>query len=105
MSFEDLVQRHFAGSLPEKHFVRRAAVTLIQQHGFTPTNTLACVGVCRDELCRSLFNSEDPALNERRSTNRIGIRVQRFRRLRTHGEQSRDKFTIGSDPITPSGID
>jgi hypothetical protein len=56
MSFEDVVQSHFSGSLPEKHFVRRAAVTLIQQHGFTPTNTLACVGVCRDELCRSLFD-------------------------------------------------
>ena len=29
MSFEDVVQHHFPGSLPEKHFVRRAAVTLI----------------------------------------------------------------------------
>jgi len=56
MSFEELVQQHFPGSLPERHFVRRAAVTLIRQHGFTPTNTLACVGVCRDELCRSLFD-------------------------------------------------
>ena len=56
MSFEDVMQSHFPGSLPEKHFVRRAAVTLIRQHGFTPANTLACVGVCRDELCRSLFD-------------------------------------------------
>ena len=56
MSFEDVVQRHFPGSLPEEHFVRRAAVNLIQRHGFTPANTLACVGVCRDELCRSLFD-------------------------------------------------
>lgn len=56
MSFEETVQRHLPGSLPERHFVRRAAVTLIRQHGFTPTNTLACVGVCRDELCRSLFD-------------------------------------------------
>jgi len=55
MSFEEVVQQHFPGSLPERHFVRRAAVTLIRQHGFTPANTLACVGVCRDELCRSLF--------------------------------------------------
>lgn len=56
MSFEDVVQCHFPGSLPEKHFIRRAAVNLIQAHGFTPANTLACVGVCRDELCRSLFD-------------------------------------------------
>lgn len=64
MSFEDMVQRHFPGSLPEKHFVRRAAVTLIRQHGFTPINTLACVGVCRDELCRSLFDEVEDMWGE-----------------------------------------
>jgi hypothetical protein len=64
MSFEDVVQQHFPGSLPEKHFVRRAAVTLIQQHGFTPANTLACVGVCRDELCRSLFDDVEKMWGE-----------------------------------------
>lgn len=64
MSFEDEVQRHFPGSLPEKHFVRRAAVTLIRQHGFTPANTLACVGVCRDELCRSLFDDVEKMWGE-----------------------------------------
>lgn len=64
MSFEEVVQHHLPGSLPEKHFVRRAAVTLIQQHGFTPTNTLACVGVCRDELCRSLFDEVEKMWGE-----------------------------------------
>lgn len=64
MSFEDVVQSHFPGSLPEKHFVRRAAVTLIRQHGFTPANTLACVGVCRDELCRSLFDEVEKMWGE-----------------------------------------
>lgn len=54
MSFREIVERHFPGAIPQGAFVRRAAVTLIQDHGFTPTNTLACVGVCRDELCRSL---------------------------------------------------
>lgn len=64
MSFEDVVQHHFPGSLPERHFVRRAAVNLIQQHGFTPANTLACVGVCRDELCRSLFDQVEEMWRE-----------------------------------------
>lgn len=54
MSFREVVDRHFPGSIPQRAFIRRAAVTLIQDHGFTPTNTLACVGVCRDELCRPL---------------------------------------------------
>ena len=64
MSFEEVVQHHFPGNLPEKHFVRRAAVTLIRQHGFTPANTLACVGVCRDELCRSLFDEVEKMWGE-----------------------------------------
>ncbi len=55
MSFEDIWQKHFPGSLPEEHLIRRAAVTLIRDHGFTPANTLACVGTCRDELCANLF--------------------------------------------------
>jgi hypothetical protein len=54
MAFEEVVQRHFPGAAPVGPFIRRAAVSLIQDHGFAPANTLACVGVCRDELCRSL---------------------------------------------------
>lgn len=54
MSFRETVDQHFPGSIPQEAFLRRAAVTLIQDHGFLPTNSLACVGVCRDELCRSL---------------------------------------------------
>lgn len=54
MSFREVVQTKFPGAAPMEPFVRRAAVSLIQDHGFAPANTLACVGVCRDELCRSL---------------------------------------------------
>jgi hypothetical protein len=54
MSFRETVDQHFPGSIPQEVFVRRAAVTLIQDHDFSPTNSLACAGVCRDELCRSL---------------------------------------------------
>jgi len=54
MSFEDIVRSHFPGSFEEDAFVKRSALTLLQDHGFTADNTLACVGVCRDELCRPL---------------------------------------------------
>ena len=54
MSFSEVIQSQFPGAAPLEPFVRRAAVGLIQDHGFAPANTLACVGVCRDELCRSL---------------------------------------------------
>lgn len=54
--FEELIAEHFPGSLPEGHLVRRAAVTLIRDHGFSPINTLPCVGTCRDELCGQLFD-------------------------------------------------
>jgi hypothetical protein len=54
MSFSEVLQEHFPGSSPQEVFVRRAAVSLIQDHGFSPANTLACVGHCRDELCRRL---------------------------------------------------
>ena len=54
MTFRATVDQHFPGTISQPAFVRRAAATLIQDHGFTPTNSLACVGVCRDELCRSL---------------------------------------------------
>jgi hypothetical protein len=53
-SFEEVVQSHFPGASRMEPFVRRAAAGLIQDYGFTPANTLACVGVCRDEICRSL---------------------------------------------------
>lgn len=54
MTFDAVVQSHFPGASRLRPFVRRSAVSLIQDHGFTPANTLACVGVCRDEICRSL---------------------------------------------------
>jgi hypothetical protein len=54
MSFEEIVRTCFPGSMPEKTFVRRCALTLIREHGFTPQNTLACVGICRDQACRPL---------------------------------------------------
>ena len=54
MSVEEIVRTHFPGSYEEDAFVKRSALTLLQDHGFSADNTLACVGVCRDELCQSL---------------------------------------------------
>lgn len=54
MSFEELLKKRFPGALPEDQFVRRSAARLISDYGLTADNTLACVGVCRDELCRPL---------------------------------------------------
>lgn len=54
MGIEEIVRKYFPGSFEEDAFVKRSALTLLQDHGFTADNTLACVGVCRDELCRPL---------------------------------------------------
>ena len=56
MSFTEVVESHFPGSVLLEPYVRRVAATLIQDYGFAPANTLACVGVCRDELCRPLID-------------------------------------------------
>ena len=64
MSFAEAVARHFPGTIPLSPFMRRAAVSLIQDHGFSPSNSLACVGVCRDELCRPLTDEVESIWGE-----------------------------------------
>ncbi|MBW2735953.1 MAG: hypothetical protein JRH20_26510 [Deltaproteobacteria bacterium] len=53
MDFADAVEQHFPGSLDEGRFVEQTREVL-GPFGFTAANTLAIVGVCRDELCRTL---------------------------------------------------
>jgi hypothetical protein len=53
-AFDSVVQEHFPGTLPEPEFVERASRELMEQRGFRTDNTLACVGVCRDELSATL---------------------------------------------------
>jgi len=53
-SFESVVAEQFPGALREPEFVERSSRLLMEERGFLPTNTLACVGVCRDELSRTL---------------------------------------------------
>ena len=53
MNFDVALYELFPGAMLEQRFTAdsvRATAPL----GFTPKNTLACVGVCRDELCQPL---------------------------------------------------
>jgi len=53
-SFELVMAQHFPGALLEADFVEQASRLLMQERGFSTDNTLACVGVCRDELGSTL---------------------------------------------------
>ncbi len=52
-TFEEAIEHHFPGSVDEADYVKRS-LTLLEPHGFTADNTIACVGTCRDELCLPL---------------------------------------------------
>lgn len=53
MSYQSVITEHFARALDESTFVDRTLAALAPS-GFTADNTIACVAVCRDELCSSL---------------------------------------------------
>ncbi|MFQ5593320.1 MAG: hypothetical protein ACE5HA_04160 [Anaerolineae bacterium] len=55
MSFRSALNQHFPNAMPESEFVRRTYQALLR-HGFSEPNTIACVGVCRDELTRPLVD-------------------------------------------------
>ncbi|MGB0383601.1 MAG: hypothetical protein ACPGWR_02145 [Ardenticatenaceae bacterium] len=55
MSFQDVVDEHFPGTMPEADFVQQSYHAL-EGYGFSGTNAIASVGVCRDEINRSLAN-------------------------------------------------
>jgi len=50
MSFESVLREHFASALAEPTFVAQTLAAL-EPRGFTADNAIACVAVCRDELC------------------------------------------------------
>jgi len=52
MRFDLAVGTHFPGAIPMEEFVVRLSRRLEKWHGFRRDNTLACVGLCRDERCR-----------------------------------------------------
>ena len=49
MGFEFALNEHFRGALPEEVFVEKTLKALADK-GFTAENSIACVGVCRDEI-------------------------------------------------------
>lgn len=53
MTFDEALSDLFPGSLLERDFVF-ASLGAASDQGFSAANTLACVGVCRDEMCQSL---------------------------------------------------
>jgi len=54
MAFEDILKRYFDRVSTEADFVEKAYIAL-NKFGFNADNSIACVGICRDEICQSLF--------------------------------------------------
>ncbi len=50
MSFERTLAERYPGAVPMADFVASSRVAAAAQ-GFQPDNTLACIGLCRDEIC------------------------------------------------------
>ena len=55
MHFQQSLDTHFPNTLSEDDFVS-SAYTSLSLLGFNAENTIACVGVCRDEITRSLVD-------------------------------------------------
>lgn len=51
--FAETAEHHFPGAVPEAEYISRTADLLVDR-GFSTSNTLATVAVCRDEIARSL---------------------------------------------------
>jgi len=53
LSFQETLEARFPGAMPERTFLARLAEALAPL-GFDGPNTIACVGVCRDEIAQRL---------------------------------------------------
>jgi len=53
--FTQTLNHHFPNALPEADYIAQTHAALTQ-HGFSADNTIACVGLCRDEITRSLVD-------------------------------------------------
>lgn len=49
------IDSEFPGALDSERFVARTS-EILARHGFDASNTIACVGVCRDEMARPLID-------------------------------------------------
>jgi hypothetical protein len=50
MSFQRTLAERFPGAVTMPRFIDSSQAALAA-HGFVPANTLACIGLCRDEIC------------------------------------------------------
>jgi hypothetical protein len=53
MTFQQTLNKHFPNAMLEADFVKHTYLTLLD-HGFDKVNTIACAGLCHDEVTRSL---------------------------------------------------
>lgn len=53
--FQEQLQEHFPGTQREGAFFD-GCVAALRELGFKSDNTIACIGVCRDEICGSLMD-------------------------------------------------
>jgi hypothetical protein len=49
MGFKKALDKYFPGAMPERAFVEKT-LDVLSGKGFSADNTIACVGVCRDEI-------------------------------------------------------
>lgn len=54
MKYEDILKKYFDRVFTEADFVEKT-YTELNKFGFNAANTIACVGVCRDEISQSLI--------------------------------------------------
>lgn len=62
-SFQEALRSHFPGALTEATYLSSSALAL-GRLGFHADNTLACVGVCRDEICQPFVRHVQAAWGE-----------------------------------------
>ena len=70
-TFFDTLRTEFPGALLEGAYISSVSLAL-GRHGFHADNTLACVGVCRDEICQPFVNRVRDAWGEAFNLSSLG---------------------------------
>jgi len=53
MKFKSILSQYFPGAIAESAFVKRS-VEVLEPHGFGDHSAIACIAMCRDEVCTPL---------------------------------------------------
>jgi hypothetical protein len=64
MTFEATLSQVFPGAMPDREFISKTQQELGKQGHFTAENSIACVGVCRDEITRPFVRLIEQAWGE-----------------------------------------